>query len=485
VKRRGKANDQPSKNLRRNRAALKARGARNPDTSPAELREQLDQRTRERDEALEQQAATSKVLQVISSSSGDLEPIFATMLAEAVRICGANFGNIYRWDGHALHLTATHNTPAAFAELRRRLPIRVTSIRGTLTPTGHMVATKKTVHVADLAAEPIYTQHQEPGAVAAVELGGVRTLLSVPILKDNELIGAFTLCRQKEVRRFTDRQIALVTDFAAQAVIAIENARLLSELRRRTDELDHSVAELKRERNNKLMNLEAMVASIGHEVRQPLGSIAANGAAALRFLNRLPPDLDEARLCLNGIERDSLRAAEIFSNIRALFGKGDERPEAINLNDMTRDVLQTLDRELNNHRITTHAELASKLPIVMGHKGQLQEVFVNLIQNAIEAMDAIKDDDRILRVRTEHNRDNTIVASVEDSGPGIEPSRLGNIFDAFVTTKSHGMGLGLAICRMIVERHKGRLVVSPGIQCGSIFRVVLPIETANGQTHSA
>ena len=98
----------------------------------------------------------------------------------------------------------------------------------------------------------------------------------------------------------------------------------------------------------------------------------------------------------------------------------------------------------------------------MGHKGQLQEVFVNLIQNAIEAMDAIKDD-RILRVRTEHDGDNTIIASVEDSGPGIDPSRLGNIFDAFVTTKSHGMGLGLAICRMIVERHKGRLVVSPGI----------------------
>jgi signal transduction histidine kinase len=471
VKRRGKAKDRPINGLRRN-TARKARRARNADTSPAELREQLDQRTRERNEALEQQAATSKVLQVISSSSGDLEPIFATMLAEAVRICDANFGNIYRWDGDALHLTATHNTPAAFADLRRRLPIR-----GTLTPAGHMVATKKTVHVADLAAEPIYTEHQEPGAVAAVELGGVRTLLILPILKDNELIGAFTLCRQKEVRRFTNRQIALVTDFAAYAVIAIENARLLSELRRRTDELDRSVAELKRERNNKLMNLEAMVASIGHEVRQPLGGIAANGAAALRFLDRLPPDLDEARFCLSGIVRDSHRASEIFGNIRALFGKVDEEPEAINLNDMTRDVLQMLDRELNIHRITIRTELASELPNVMGHKGQLQEVFINLVQNAIEAMDTIKDDDRILRVRTEHDGDNTIIASVEDSGPGIDASRLGNIFDAFVTTKSHGMGLGLAICRMIVERHKGRFVVSPAIPRGSIFCVVLPVES--------
>src|SRR5215471_4226447 len=101
-----------ARHLRRN-TARKARRARNADTSPAELREQLDQRTRERNEALRQQAATSKVLQVISSSSGDLEPVFATMLAEAVRICDANFGNIYRWDGDALHLTATHDTPAA------------------------------------------------------------------------------------------------------------------------------------------------------------------------------------------------------------------------------------------------------------------------------------------------------------------------------------------------------------------------------------
>jgi hypothetical protein len=139
VKRRCKAKNRTV--LRSNRAGRKARIA---GASPAELREHLDQRTRERDEALEQQAAASKVLQAINTSSGDLEPVFATMLAEAVRICDANFGNIYRWDGRALHLSATHNTPAAFADLRRRLPIRSTSIRGTLTPTGHMVATKKT-----------------------------------------------------------------------------------------------------------------------------------------------------------------------------------------------------------------------------------------------------------------------------------------------------------------------------------------------------
>jgi GAF domain-containing protein len=142
------------------------------------------------------------VLQVISSSPGDLQPVFATMLEKAVRICDAKFGNIYRWDDDALHLTATHNTPAAFAETRRRSPFRPSPV----TPAGRMVATKTVVHAADLAAEEAYTK-RDPWTVAGVESGGVRTLLVVPMLKESELVGAFTVYRQ-EVRPFTDKQIA-------------------------------------------------------------------------------------------------------------------------------------------------------------------------------------------------------------------------------------------------------------------------------------
>ena len=190
-------------------------------------------RTRELTELLDQQTATSEVLQVISSSPGDLEPVFATMLEKAVRICDAKFGNIYRWDGDALHLMASYNTPAALAEARRRSPIRP---RVSRTPSGRMLATKVAVHVADFAAEEGYTERRDPAFVAAVELGGVRTLLLVPMVKENELLGMFSLYRQ-EVRPFTDKQIALVTNFAAQAVIAIENARLLRELRERTEQV--------------------------------------------------------------------------------------------------------------------------------------------------------------------------------------------------------------------------------------------------------
>ena len=213
-------------------------------------------------ESLEQQTATSEVLKVISSSPGDLEPVFATMLENAVRICDAKFGNIYRWDGGVGSLVAAHNTPAAFAEARRRAPFG----GGTAGIIGRMVAAKRAVHIADLTTDQAYVERSNPATVAAVELGGVRTIMAVPMLKENELVGSFTLYRQ-EVRPFTDKQIALVTSFAAQAVIAIENARLLSELRQRTDELGRSVGELRAlgevsQAVNSTLDLETVLSTI-------------------------------------------------------------------------------------------------------------------------------------------------------------------------------------------------------------------------------
>ena len=186
---------------------------------------EIEPLAREMSTIAEQQRATTEVLRLISSSFGDPQPVFASILASAVRLCDADNGIIRRWDGDALHLVATHNIPQAFVELREQSPYRPLQY----SPSGRMLATGKLVHIADLATDQAYIEHNPP-AVAAVEIGGIRTMLAVPLLKDSELIGSFVVGR-KEVRPFADKQVEIVQNFAAQAVVAIQNAQLLRELR--------------------------------------------------------------------------------------------------------------------------------------------------------------------------------------------------------------------------------------------------------------
>jgi signal transduction histidine kinase len=240
---------------------------------------------------------------------------------------------------------------------------------------------------------------------------------------------------------------------------------------------------LERERNNKLMNLEAMAASISHEIKQPLSAIVLNGAAALQFLERAPPDLETARSALIDITSDGHRVGRILDNIRALFGKQGQQEEPIDLNESALGALRILRGELKDRGVTVRVELASELPPVMGSGSQLQEVMINLFHNAIEAMESIKTNSPVLQVRTKIDGGGAIILEVEDSGPGIDAKDLDRIFEAFVTTKPQGAGLGLAICRRIIERHGGQLSAVSDGKNGALFQLVLPIRPMDKSTH--
>jgi C4-dicarboxylate-specific signal transduction histidine kinase len=230
----------------------------------------------------------------------------------------------------------------------------------------------------------------------------------------------------------------------------------------------------------------------GYALRYALGhpdiAISANSSAARRFLGKTPPDVQEARGCLIRIVDGVRQTSEILDGIRSLFRRAEQVREQIDVNEITLEVLKPMGAELKD-RITIRSELTTRVPLVDGNKRQLQEVIVNLVRNAMEAMDDTTDRNRVLLVKTEQRSGDAIVLSVQDTGPGIDPKNLESIFDAFVTTKSGGMGLGLAISRMIVEQHGGQLTASSDGKNGALFQLVLPAaatdKTPFAVTHKA
>ena len=222
--------------------------------------------------------------------------------------------------------------------------------------------------------------------------------------------------------------------------------------------------------------LTTMTASIAHEINQPLAAMAANGNAGLRWLARTEPDLDEVRQALERVVENSHRASDIVAGLRAMFRKDGQKKESFDVNDLVRDVFALVRGELERHKIVLRSELREDLPKIAGERVPLQQVLLNLIMNAIEAMGSVTDRARVLRVSSKTMEEAYGVAvTVEDSGTGIAGKDKDRIFNAFFTTKPEGMGMGLSICQSIVEAHSGRLWVTPGMPQGSVFHVQLPI----------
>jgi signal transduction histidine kinase/ABC-type uncharacterized transport system substrate-binding protein len=223
---------------------------------------------------------------------------------------------------------------------------------------------------------------------------------------------------------------------------------------------------------NRVATAGELSASIAHEIKQPLGAMVAQGGAALRWLGRSIPDLNEVKSALEKIVESGHRANQIIENLRAIFKKGTNPPTCVNVNELIREVLALTSHEMEKNDIMLQTALsADPGPYVRGDRAQLEQVFLNIVMNAIEAMHS-SIGRRMLGVRTE--KTSAVLVTIADSGPGIDPDKIAKIFDTFFTTKSGGMGMGLSICRSIVEAHGGHLRASSEAPHGSVFQVELP-----------
>jgi class 3 adenylate cyclase/putative methionine-R-sulfoxide reductase with GAF domain len=336
----------------------------------ARLLNELRQRTADLTEALEQQTATADVLQVVSNSPGDLAPIFATMLEKAVRICGASFGNVQRWDGDTLQLVASHNTPLAFAEARQS-PYRPDPALWF----SRVLTTNKVVQITDATSEKAYLERRNPQFVAAVELAGVRTFLLVPMLMENEPMGVFSLYRQ-EVRPFTDKQIALVTNFAAQAVIAIENARLLNELRDRTGQLQAQSKELV-ELNQQLE----------HRVSDQVGEIERMSRLR-RFLPPQVADLIVASGTEKQLESHRREITALFCDLRGFTGF-TESADAEDVMALLRDYHAAIGEIIIKYNGTLERYAGDGVMVVFNDPVPVENPALQAVLMALELREAI------------------------------------------------------------------------------------------------
>jgi signal transduction histidine kinase len=253
---------------------------------------------------------------------------------------------------------------------------------------------------------------------------------------------------------------------------------LLSEITTLYVRLLRSVAAERRAREARLATMEALSASIAHEVSQPLGTLVTNAAAASRWLDRATPDLAQARAALERIVADGDRASSVVESIRTMFRTGSMERAPLNLNELIREVLGHTRAETQLGRVAVRTELDPALPPVTGNRVQLHQVVLNLVINAVDAMGTVVDRPRTLCVSSASPEPGSVLVSVADAGSGLDPAHQDRIFEPFFTTKGHGMGMGLLFCRSIGEAHGGRLWMTPNVPHGTIFQFTLPASGA-------
>ncbi|MEX3957684.1 ATP-binding protein [Trinickia sp. EG282A] len=236
---------------------------------------------------------------------------------------------------------------------------------------------------------------------------------------------------------------------------------------------------------NRVMTMGQLTASISHEIRQPIGACATNAEAGLRWLSAPSPDLEEVRQAFERITKDARRASEVMNRIRGLVRNAPTDKEWVQINEAIREVITLTRVEAEKNSVSVRMELAEDLPLVQGDRVQLQQVMLNLIMNAIDAMSAVDDGPRELTISTGKDEPNAVLVTVCDSGPGVRPENVERLFEPFYTTKAGGMGMGLSICRSIVESHGGMLRLSANVPRGAVFQFTVPGERDGASGPSA
>ena len=460
------------------------------------LFDEVQAKTRDLTESLQQQTATSEVLEVISSSPGELEPVFDSMLKNAVSICGAQFGNLFLIDSDGARWEAGVGTPAKlagyFTQSRSFRP----------TPGSHLdrvMRTKQVSHTADDAAEEVVG--------AAARLGGARSTVCVPMVKDEALVGAIFIYRT-EVRPFTDKQIDLVKNFAAQAVIAIENTRLLNELRQRTDDLTASIDDLRTAQDRliqteKLASLGQLTAGIAHEIKNPLNFVNNFSALSAELTDELNDLLKSATLAnnvrdevdeLTGFLKENLekvvqhgkRADSIVKNmlLHSREGSGEHRSADINalLEESLNLAYHGARAEKPQFNVTLQRDFDETAGMIEVFPQEITRVFLNLISNGFYAVTKRKAENGTSGFEptvsaATRNLGHAVEIRIRDNGTGIPPEVKEKMFNPFFTTKPAGEGTGLGLSMshdIIVKQHGGRIDVETEPGRFTEFTVVLP-----------
>jgi PAS domain S-box-containing protein len=263
-----------------------------------------------------------------------------------------------------------------------------------------------------------------------------------------------------------DQGVAFVLDLTERK----EAEQNLRETERRYREAQAELAHVTR-----VTALGELTASIAHEVNQPLAAVVANAEACLRWLDRETPNLNAARRSVEWVIDDGNRASEVIRRVRSLANKTGVEKVPLNVNDLVRDVIALIQRELTSHRVSLQTELALSVPMILGDRVQLQQVIINLAMNGMEAMQSVTDRQRELAIRSRQDGADQVLVSVTDCGVGIPTENAGRLFNAFFTTKSSGMGMGLSICRSIIEVHRGRLWATANLPHGATFQFTVPV----------